>query len=100
MWILRLIIGLHIGFWLASKTPYIEIEPPAWLTRFLCSCFGHNWSRASWHAYPDPVYLSHYWICHRCGEQRKELTRMTSDDLSGLTYEEWQALEKQRPASR
>jgi len=98
MSLFTMILGLYLGVWLASKTPYIET--PAWLTRFLCRHFGHRWSLASWRAFPDPVYLTHAWTCFRCGEQREELTRMTSNDLRGLTYEEWRALEKQRPASR
>jgi len=95
MSIIKLCLGLLLGAWVADHTPYIEA--PDWMTRFLCSCFGHNWSRAEWHAFPDPVYLTHAWVCLRCGEQREELTQMTSDDLSVLTHEEWEALEKQRP---
>jgi len=98
MSIITMYLSFRLGLWLASKTPYIET--PAWMTRFVCRHFGHNWSPADWRASPDPVYLTHAWTCLRCGEQREELTRMTSDDLRGLTYEEWQALEKQRPARR
>jgi len=91
-------LGLYLGRWLADHTPIVEA--PHWFDRLLCRFLGHNWSQAGWHAFPDPVYLTHAWICFRCGEQHEELTRMTSDGLRGLTYEEWQALEKQRPARR
>ena len=89
-----LVIALWVTRWLNA---HIYIETPHWLELRACRIFGHKWSPAEWHEFPDPVYLTHAWICYRCGEQREELTRMTLEDLRALTYEEWEALEKQTP---